>query len=115
MMIKRALLLALLAIVGCNKAGGVAVVTVTASPMVSNVSALNVTATAGGETKSFTDSPAGPFTIPPDRQFAVEVPGSLVGTLMLHVVAADASQATLACGDAQVEVSSGQRADVTVT
>jgi hypothetical protein len=109
----------LLAVSGCASQGdSLVVVTVDSTSSITPVAVLHTTSTAGGRTLDHDFSGNAPFSIPPSKTFAVQVPSSILGisgAFMIHVEARDAAGLALAAGDGATTLMPGARSDVMVT
>jgi hypothetical protein len=112
----RSILWAVLALAGCNHADALVVVSVQAQPSVANVAVLRTTSTAGAVTARHDfGAAAAPFTIPPARTFAIQVPGADAGPFALHVEAYDSGGRLLASGDGVTTTARARRSDLAIT
>jgi hypothetical protein len=102
---------------GCSSTGdALVVVTVSATNDISGIESLQVSVTANGHTKPFTVAPASPpFSLPPDKTFAIDLPPADTGMFSITIDAVDANTRTLASGANSTTTSAGKRTDLTVT
>jgi cysteine-rich repeat protein len=115
---RRGALLWLACLAGCGKADGIVVVSVTADPPLSEISALHTQLTVGTHSQTIDVLPVGEaaISLPPAHTFGVAVPPSLGRTLHVAVEARDSAGQSLgsASGDAPIH-SDGSRSDLTLT
>jgi hypothetical protein len=102
---------------GCSSTGdALVVITVTSAHDLAGVQSLQTSVTANGHTKAFTVTPANPpFTLPPDKTFAIDLPPAYTGMFDITIDAVDADTQTLASGANMTTTSAGKKAELTVT
>jgi hypothetical protein len=113
----RSLLWISLAVCGCKAAGsdGTSVlVAIDASPPLTDVAKLNVTARAGGQTRTYPVEPP-QRSLPPALSITIEVPSSVTGTFQVEVQALDSASTLLATAIGQVELAVGTVRDLRLT
>jgi hypothetical protein len=98
----------------CSSAGTAVVVTVDASHALTGVAQLQVVASVGTTSRSYTFNIDG-GTIPPARSFAIDVPASVSGTLAVQVTAIDSASKALGAGQGSSPLAPGKREDIAIT
>jgi|GEM_PF-1591461 len=109
----RPILLTLL-LAACGNGDGIVVVTLNASTAVANIAALRTNASIGGKSSVHTNALATPINLPPATMFALQIPASLGGHLVLTVDALDANGATLASAGSEADVTAGGRTTMNI-
>ncbi|HZS41762.1 MAG TPA: hypothetical protein VFF06_33265 [Polyangia bacterium] len=96
---------------GCSSRGSLVVVTVEATPPLSNVSRVHTKAVVGTISREF-DVPVNPPS-PTPLIFGIDLPPDLNGTISVHAVCFDAN-GQIGAGDGSGAIQVGGRSDVTV-
>jgi hypothetical protein len=113
-------LLVALALAGCTRSGSgdsLVVVTVGASPALSNLAVLHTTSMAGGETILHdVGGNAAPFSLGGGvtKTFGVDVPASITGKFSIHVAASNGSGKVLGAGDGSTTLQPGHIENITI-
>jgi hypothetical protein len=97
----------------CDSAGTAVVVTVDSSRAIAGIAQLQVQASVGTTSRSYS-FPIEGGTIPPARSFAIDVPANIEGILAVHVVAVDGLNHTLGAGDGSTGLAPGKRQDIAI-
>jgi N-acetylneuraminic acid mutarotase len=96
------------------KGNPLVVVTVDASPPLTNVATLHTVATLGTRSKTY-DIGMAVFTLPPAKTFGFDVGGASSGRFTVDVEARDAAGKALASGSGSVDLAAGTRRDIAIT